>query len=66
MDTLDTFDTFDTLDTVEILDTVDPVETRDLEQIERELGLIIKITSYMNYRRTTKSGSWIHSRLIDN
>ena len=56
----------DTLDTVEILDTVDPLETIDLEQIDRELGLIIKITSFMNYRRTTKRGSWIHSRLRDN
>ena len=55
------------MDTVEILDTVDPLETIDLEQIDREqLGLIIKITSFMNYRRTTKRGSWIHSRLMDN
>ena len=57
MDTLDTFDTFDTLDTVEILDTVDPVETGDLEQIDRELGWITKITSYMNHRRTASMRS---------
>ena len=54
MDTAYIEDTADTLDTVDAADTV---ETRDLEQIDRVLGLIIKITSYMNHRRTTRVGS---------
>jgi len=29
----------------------------DPQQIDIELGLIIKITSYMNYRRATRRGS---------
>ena len=44
----------DTADTVE---TVDTVETRDLEQMDRELGWIPKITSYIKYRRGTRRGS---------
>ena len=51
-DTADIVDTADmeaTADTIEVADTV---ETRDPEQIDRELGWITKITSYMNHRRT--------------
>ena len=48
-DIVDTADMEDTTDTVEVADTV---ETREPEQIDRELGWITKITSYMNHRRT--------------
>ena len=60
--TVDTADIEDTADTVEVADTV---ETRDPEQIDRELGWITKITSYMN-RRTASMRSQIYNRLTDN
>ena len=44
----------DTADTGEVADTV---ETRDPEQIDKELGWITKITSYMNHRRTASMKS---------
>ena len=53
-DIVDTADMEDTTDAVEVADTV---ETRDPEQIERELGWITKITSYMNHRRTASMRS---------
>ena len=44
-------------DNADIKDTADTVETRDLEQMDRELGWITKITSYIKYRRGTRRGS---------
>ena len=62
-DIVDTADMEDTADTVEVADTL---ETRDPEQIDRELGWITKITSYMNHRRTASIRSQIYSRLTEN
>ena len=56
VDTADIEDTADIVDTAEMEDTSDTVETRDPEQIDRELGWITKITSYMN-RRTASMRS---------
>ena len=50
----------DTVDTADIEDTADIVDTADMEdpeQIDRELGWITKITSYMNHRRTASMRS---------
>ena len=52
----DTADTVDTVYVADTVDTVDTVETADPDQIDRELGWITKIPSYMNHRTTTSIG----------
>ena len=56
MNIADIEDTADTVDTVYVADIVDTVETADPDQIDRELGWITKIPSYMNHRTTTSIG----------
>ena len=56
-DIADMKDTADIVDTAEMEDTSDTVEIRDPELIDRELGWITKITSYMNHRRTASMRS---------
>ena len=56
-DNADIKDTADTVDVEDTVETVGTVETRDLEQMDRELGWITNITSYINYRRGTRRGS---------
>ena len=56
-DNADIKDTADNVDVADTVETVDTGETRDQEQMDRELGWITKITSYINYRRATRRGS---------